>query len=168
MKQKITIVLLVLVSFLLQCTVFRWLEFNGIVPNVLVILVASMGLMEGKKCGLFTGFLAGFLVDLFFGEVLGFYALLYLYIGYISGLFRQLFYPKDIKLPLALVLLSDILFSFFSYVLLFLLRGRFHFGYYLLHICMPEMVYTIAVTFILYPFYLWVNTRMRTEEQRSA
>lgn len=168
MKQKIVIALLILFSFLLQSTVFHALAFNGIVPNILIILVVSFGLMEGTKCGLFTGFAAGLLVDIFYGEVIGFYALLYMYIGYMNGLFKRIFYPKDIKLPLALILFSDFLYGFVCYVLLFLLRGRFHFGYYMLHICVPEMVYTIVVTFALYPLFLWINNKLTPAEQRSA
>ena len=134
MKKVITAVLLILISFVLQCTVFRALAVQGIVPNILIILTACSGFMQGDRYGVFVGFFCGLLMDLFFFEIIGFYSLLYMYIGYMNGLFHNIFYPDDIKLPLIMITLSDLLYSMVVYVLLFLLRSRFDFGYYLLNI----------------------------------
>ena len=71
----------------MQCTVFRALAFGGIVPNLLIVLTASFGFMRGEKNGLLIGFFSGLLVDIFFGSVIGFYALVYMYIGYANGKF---------------------------------------------------------------------------------
>ena len=70
-------------------------------------------------------------MDIFYGNVLGFYALIYLYIGAANGVFRRVFYQNDIMLPLAFITASDFLYSFVVYMLLFLLRGRFDFVFYL-------------------------------------
>ena len=107
------------------------------------------------------------LADIFFGSVIGLYALIYMYIGYANGKFNMIFYPEDIKLPLALIFVSDMAYGFLSYILLFLMRGRFHFTYYLLHIILPEMVYTILVTLIFYPFLLWINKKLEYREQKE-
>ena len=52
-------------------------------------------------------------------------------------------------------------------MILFLMRGRFQISYYLVHIILPEAVYTILVTLILYPLILWLNKRMEASEKRS-
>lgn len=167
-KRLLITVILILICFLLQCTLFRALAFGRIVPNLLIVLTASFGFMRGEKSGLLIGFFCGLLVDIFFGSVIGFYALLYMYIGYMNGKFCVIFYPQDIKLPVALILGSDFLYGFICYVILFLLRGRFDFSYYLLHIILPEIVYTIVVTLALYPLILWINTRLEQGEKRSG
>jgi len=95
---------LIFICFLLQCTVFRGLAFGGIVPNLLIVLTASFGFMRGEKTGLLIGFFCGLLIDIFFGNTIGFYTLLYMYIGYMNGKFCTIFYPQDIKLPIALIL----------------------------------------------------------------
>ena len=159
---------MVLVCFLLQCTVFHALAFNGIIPNLMIVLTASIGVMGGRKRGLLTGFFSGLLLDVFFGATLGFYGLIYMYIGYINGCFRKIFYPEDIKLPLALIAASDLSGSMLTYFLLFLLRSRFAFGFYFVHIILPEIVYTMGVTLILYPLILKIDGRMAAKEQRSA
>ncbi len=160
--------ILILICFLLQCTVFRFLAFGGIVPNLMIVLTASFGFMRGEKTGLMIGFFCGILADIFFASVIGFYALLYMYIGYMNGKFATIFYPQDIKLPVALILCSDFTYGIICYVIMFLLRSRFDFVYYLLHIILPEIVYTIVVTLLLYPLILWINTRLERGELRSG
>lgn len=167
MKKVITAVLLILISFILQCTVFRALAVQGIVPNVLIILTACSGFMQGDRYGVFVGFFCGLLMDLFFFEIIGFYSLLYMYIGYMNGLFHNIFYPDDIKLPLIMITLSDLLYSMVVYVLLFLLRSRFDFGYYLLNIILPELVYTILVAVIIYPLLLLITDLFRRAEKKE-
>lgn len=168
MKRKIVVALMMLIFFLLQCTVFKSLAFGGIVPNLMIILTSSFGFMRGKKSGLLIGFFSGLLIDIFFGEVIGFYALIYMYIGYGNGIFHKIFYPEDIKLPIALISGSEIIYGFTNYFLLFLLRSRFHFPYYFVHIILPEIVYTIVITLILYPLILMINQKLEKSEQRSA
>ena len=96
----------------------------------MIVLTASYGFMRGEKSGLIVGFFCGLLADIFFGGLLGLYAMIYMYIGYLNGKFNRVFYPDDIRLPLVLILISDFVYGIISYMTLFLLRGRFHFSYY--------------------------------------
>lgn len=168
MKRLFVSVLLIISCFLLQTTVFQGLNFGGIVPNLLIILTASFGFMRGERTGLLFGFFCGLLVDIFFASVLGLNAMIYMYIGYANGKFHSIFYPEDIKLPLFLILVSDLAYGFIYYTILFLMRGRFQIGYYFLHIILPEMVYTILITLLLYPLILWINKKLENSEKRSA
>ena len=168
MKRLFVSVLLIISCFLLQTTVFQWLDFGGIVPNLLIILTASFGFMRGERPGLLFGVFCGLLNDIFFASVLGLNAMIYMYIGYANGKFHSIFYPEDIKLPLFLILISDLAYGFIYYTILFLMRGRFQIGYYFLHIILPEMVYTILITLLLYPLILWINKKLENSEKRSA
>ncbi len=168
MRRKVTVFIIITISYLLQVTLFEALSFASISPNLLIIVVSAFGFMRGKKEGLFVGFFCGLLLDLFSGSVLGFYALLYMYIGYLNGFFRKLFYPEDLKLPLLLIAGSDLGCNLCVYVILFLLRNRFQIQYYVLHIMLPELVYTMVVTIFLYPLILKVNERLELIEKRSA
>ncbi len=168
MKRGIISAIIIIVCFVLQSTVFRGIAFAGIVPNLLIVVTASYGFMRGSKTGLIIGFICGLLIDIFFGEAIGLYAMIYMYIGYLNGKFSGIFYPEDIKLPMVLILISDLLFGFFSYFLLFMMRGRFAFKFYFLNLILPEIVYTILVTLLLYPMILWVHNRLDAREKRSA
>lgn len=168
MLRKVIVTLFIIICFVLQCSVFDSLSFAGIVPNLMIILTSSFGFMRGEKEGLVIGFFCGLLNDIFFGSFLGFYALLLMYIGYINGKFSRIFYPEDIKLPLALIVISDLSYGIICYVLTFMLRGRFQFTYYFRHIILPEALYTIVVTLVLYPLILRVNERLEAREKRRA
>ena len=167
MRRFIVSFLLVISCFVLQSTVFKSIAFGGIIPKLMNVLTASFGFMRGEKAGILFGFFCGLLADIFFGSVIGLYAMIYMYIGYANGKFNMIFYPEDIKLPLALIFVSDMAYGLLSYIILFLMRGRFHFTYYLIHIILPEMVYTIVVTLIFYPFLLWINKKLEDREQKE-
>ena len=161
MLRKIIVAAFIMICFILQCSVFTSLAFAGIVPNLLIVLTSSL---RGEKEGLVIGFFCGLLNDIFFGGFLGFYALLMMYIGYLNGKFCKIFYPEDIKLPLALIVISDLSYGIICYVLTFMLRGRFHFSYYFTHIILPEVLYTILITLLLYPLILKVNEKLEKRE----
>ncbi|MCI9081192.1 MAG: rod shape-determining protein MreD [Lachnospiraceae bacterium] len=168
MRRKLTVFLIISVCFLLQCTLFQALAFASISPNLLIVATSAFGFMRGRKEGMWIGFFSGLLLDLFFGSVIGFNALVYAYIGYINGFFRKRFFPDDIKLPLILIAASDLSYNMLVYFFLFFLRGRFRFGYYFLHIMLPELVYTILVTIVLYFVILNINQKLESIEKRSA
>ena len=46
------------------------------------------------------GFFSGLLVDIFFGTYLGFFALIYMYLGYIVGKFHEVFFSQNIAIPI--------------------------------------------------------------------
>ncbi len=166
MLRKFVVAILVLIFFILQCSVFEAISFAGIVPNLLIILTSSFGFMRGENEGLVIGFFSGLLCDIFFGGYLGFYALIMMYIGYLNGKFCGLFYPEEIKLPIALIVTSDITYGIISYFLLFFLRGRFQFGFYLLNVILPEALYTIVVTLFFYPLVLKINGALELFERK--
>ena len=91
--------ILILVSIILQSTVCQMISIASIKPNLLIILTVSFGLMRGKKSGMLTGFFCGLLTDIFFNSIIGFNALIYLWVGYFSGYFYRIFYDDDIKTP---------------------------------------------------------------------
>lgn len=124
MKSKITLFFTILICFLLQSTVISRIAIGSITPNLILILCISMGLMRGRKSGMWTGFFCGFLVDMFYGSVFGFYALIYMYIGFLSGYAHRICYDDDVKVPIFLAGAGDILYGLAVYALQFLLRGR--------------------------------------------
>ena len=134
-------------------------------PNLLIVLTTSFGFMRGEKTGLIIGFFCGLMVDIFFSDVIGFYALVYMYIGYANGRFSRQFYPEDIKMPMLLITCSDFVYGFICYLFMFLLRGRLDLGYYIM---IPEVVYTLIITVFLYPVILKINYHLESKEKRSA
>lgn len=168
MRRRIVTGIIIIICFLLQTTVFQSLTFANIAPNLLMIVVSSFGFMRGRKSGMFVGFICGLLVDIFCGFYLGIYALIYMYVGFINGIFQKKFYPDDIKLPMLLIGSSDIAANLVVYFVMFLFRRRFDFLYYLKSIILPEFVYTMVITIFLYIILLKINQKLEASEKRRA
>lgn len=168
MKRKIITGCIILICFLLESTVFHKLTFASISPNLMIIVVSSFGFMRGQKTGMTVGFISGLLVDLFWGSMLGFHMLIFTVIGYLNGAFERLFYDDDIKLPIILIAGSEFIYGLIMYGCMYMLQGDFLFGNYLYHIILPELVYTILITLVLYQIILRINQKLDAEEQRSA
>ena len=117
---------------------------------------------------MFTGFLCGFLSDLMYGDILGFQALLYLTAGYLCGFCYRIFYDDDIKMPVVLIAGSDLAYGILMYAFQFLLRGRISFPYYLGRIIIPEVLYTMILTILIYRLLLRLNRLLEKGERRSV
>lgn len=168
MKRIIFYTVSILTLFICQGTLFRAIDFGDTVPNLLLIFTVSIALMRGEKTGLLIGFFAGLLLDIFTGNTVGFYALIYMYLGYGTGGFSMIFFQEDVKLPIIMILINDFLYGFLVYLFMFLLRGRTDLGYYMIKVILPEIIYTIVITLFLYPIILWINRKLENDEIRKA
>lgn len=168
MLRKFIMTVLVLIFYLLQCTLFKTWSLASVSPNLLLILTFTTGFMGGKKNGMYVGFISGMILDLFYGDVIGFNTLILLYIGYVNGLFNKMFYDEEITLPIILLVGSELSYSFIYYIFNFLLRGRLDMGYYFMHIMLPELAYTVVISVLVYRLLLRLNRRLDEFEKRSA
>lgn len=168
LKQILVTFLMIFVCYILQTTIFPSLALAGVVPNFLIILTTSFGLIRGSKYGMGVGVVCGLIVDFFSGSYLGIYLLIYLYMGFLSGCFKKLFYGDDLKLPLALIGANDIIYGILVYLIMFLPRKRFAFGYYLFNLIIPEAVYTILVSILVYYIILKINQWFEKDDKRSG
>lgn len=166
-KRIIFYILSVIICFLLQTSVFEFFQLADVMPNVLLILTVSMGFIRGKKEGIIIGFICGLLIDIFSGEVLGQYALVYLLFGYANGWFHAYFYEDDILLPVGLLAANSLIYSFVIFFFFFALRGRMEFLSYLGKVMIPEAVYTGIVALAIYKILLAIDVRISDGEKRS-
>lgn len=167
MKRFIITAFLVVTLFVLQGSIFSLYSTGETVPNLLLILTVSLGLMRGKKTGIIVGFFSGLLLDIFCGPVIGFFALVYMHTGYMAGFFNRMFYPEDIKMPMGIIALTDIIYGFVCYIFFALLDGKLDIVYYFTRKCIPECVYTTLVTIILYPLIMIINRHLEQSERKK-
>lgn len=167
MRRFIIQLVIILICFLLQTALFRYLDLANIVPNLLLIPTVSFGMMRGRKEGMLVGFFSGLLLDIFFGSVIGPYALLYMYLGYINGFFHRVYYMEDILLPMLMVGANDLVYNVIVYVVAYLLRNRLDIGFYVLHVILPEIIYTMIMTLILYKPLVKINRWLKRKEEGS-
>lgn len=165
MKRCITIGIIIIICFLCQTTVFHFMKLAGVVPNLLLIVTMSFGLMRGRREGLLVGFFSGLLVDMFFGSVMGAYALIYMTLGYVNGFFHRIYYVEDVLLPMLMITLNDFLYNISVYIIFFMLRNKLNFMDYLSDIILPEMMYTILITLFFYKLLVRINLRLKKTKE---
>ena len=166
-KRTVLYILVILACFILQTTVFQTLSIGSIVPNLLLIATISFGFIRGKITGIWTGFFCGILKDLFYGNLLGFYALVYLCIGYGAGCCTKIFYDEEIRVPMFLVAAGDLIYGLAVYGFQFLMRGRIEIFFYLRRIIIPEAIYTVLITVILYKLLFILNKKLTELEMKE-
>jgi len=160
MKRTIILAVTVLLTALLQTTFCDFLSVASIKPNLPVILTASFALMCGRRSAALIGFCTGMALDLISAGTPGFYALIYTWVGYLTGYSYRIFYDDDIKTPLLLIGGADLMYGLYQYVSTFLIRGRIHFFFYLGRIMLPEMIYTIILAVPLYQLLYRMNRKL--------
>ncbi|MCD8053223.1 MAG: rod shape-determining protein MreD [Lachnospiraceae bacterium] len=168
MKRLLFYIATVLLAFLIQNNILAVSPLIEATPNLLLIVTFSFGFIRGKKEGMLLGFFCGLLMDICYGEIIGYYALLYLVIGYVNGTLGQLFYTEFLNMPLLLCILSDLIYNLYIYIFGFLLHGRLNLPVYVANVILPEVVYTAILTLVLYKLFLRLNTRLEELEKRSA
>jgi rod shape-determining protein MreD len=83
------IALIVVITIVLQISFFSYLTLFGTTPNVVPLMVVSLGLLGGVMVGAVCGFGAGLLLDSALLQTLGVSSLVLLGAGYMAGRFRE-------------------------------------------------------------------------------
>ena len=160
--------LLILGAFIIQTSVFPLVTFFSSVPNLLLILTFSFGFIYGSMTGMICGLFAGLLMDLFYTGPFGFYSLIFVCCGYVNGIFTRYYYDDFITLPLLLCGANEIIYNLYIFVFRFFMRGKFDLLYYMLRIVLPELVFSLIVTLIVYRVFLKVGKKLDDMEQRRG
>lgn len=166
MKRIIWNVLLMIVAFTIQNCIFPLIPFLSASPNLLLILTFSFGFIHGREAGMYYGLFAGILLDLFYSGPFGFYTLLFANIGYFNGICTKYYYEDYITLPLILSLVNELVYNCYIYVFRFLIRNRLDFFYYAREIIIPETIFTVVTTLLIYRFFLFTSRRLEEMENR--
>lgn len=161
MKKGLTYGILIVVFFLLQCSFFSQFSLADVVPNLLIILTASVAIINGSLEGCLVGFFSGLLMDAVFGPYLGMYALGYLICGYLTGIGNRVFYKEDITFPILMIAAADLFYGFYMYVFGFMIRGRLNILFYIRRIILPETVYTVIIAIFLYRLILTISEHQK-------
>jgi rod shape-determining protein MreD len=85
------LVLMCLLALLLQTSLFDAFAWDGVVPDLVLLVVVAAGLVEGGQLAMILGFVAGLLLDLAppADHLAGRWALALLVVGYVAGRVRQ-------------------------------------------------------------------------------
>ncbi len=157
---------LLVIIHILESTLFQYIRIGGIGPNFMIMLIVSFALLRGSKEGMAIGGVAGLLYDISFGLHIGPTLLSYMFIGFVCGKFNKNFYRENFIIPFICTLVSSLFYSMIN-ILSFVLRGQLHFGYFIKAIVIPELIYTITLSLIVYQIAYLINERIEKSEHYS-
>jgi rod shape-determining protein MreD len=89
LPRRLLLALLVVLAVVLQTTVVARLPLPGAAPDLVLVVVVTVGLLEGSRTGMLTGFAAGLLADLSGDAELGRLALVHVAVGHLAGLLQD-------------------------------------------------------------------------------
>lgn len=169
MLRNIITACFIFILFIVQTTFHDVISIGDIAPNLMIVLVCCVGFIQGKKTGMFVGVICGLLIDIFYGYsgIIGMTGLLYMYIGYVNGLFNEIFFTDDICIPVILTMFSDISYNFLYYCITFLLRGHLNIISYFGSVMFPEMIYTGFVAVFAFRLLKVISMKLEKYERRG-
>ena len=142
-KRYLSIILMLIVGFVLQTTIFGYLELANVRPNILIVITAASGFMFGRRYGMLAGGISGLLMDLMYSDIIGISILIYVFIGYVDGIIKQFYFKDDLSIPLTLIGISDLTYGILFYIMSFMLRGRLGLLTYLKKVKKPAINLTV-------------------------
>lgn len=168
MKRYGSMFLFIIIIYFIQLNIFPQISVITVSPNLLLILVVGYGLIFGKKAGMISGLMAGLLMDIMFAHTIGYYTVPYMYIGFFNGILNAYFNYDNFIIPSICCAVSELFINFYIFVFSFALRNRLHLGFYLEHIIVPEMIYTVVISLILFRLQAYVNQKVMIWEKRRG
>lgn len=149
-----------MLAFLLQTCLFPLLDFLWAFPNLLLIVTFSYGLSYGTSTGIICGVFAGLMMDLFYPEPFGLFILIYSYLGFFSGMFKDEYRTDSLMLPLVICFICDLMYDIAMVLYRLLMVGSADLKFTIRNVVFPEMFFTLLVTIIVYRILLEANKKL--------
>ena len=155
------------VALVLQVSLFPHLAWQGVVPNLCLLVVVAAALTRGAQFAAVLGFLTGVVLDLAppADHVAGRWALALVVVGYVAGRMRQEVKPTAVAVVSTVAASSFIGTSIFALSGLILGDGAVEFGE-LLQVILVAVIWDVLLTpFVLPPVMTLFN---RLEPERAT
>jgi rod shape-determining protein MreD len=91
LRVAVRLALLIFLAAILQVSFFSQITLLGAAPEVMPVVVVSIGLLGGAVAGASCGFAAGLLLDVLMLQTLGVSSLVLLTTGWLAGRYRESF-----------------------------------------------------------------------------
>ena len=105
MMRYVLITLMFAFSLILPGTVFHFLSWSGVKPDLLMLLTIYMAIHHRRPASLLWGVGAGLLEDLYFGRYIGMYALTLFIVAFAANWLTQRWYRDNFILTTFMVFL---------------------------------------------------------------
>lgn len=160
----ITYTIEILAFFIVQQTPGLIPNILGERPMLLLPILVTIAIFEGEMAGLFFGLIIGILSDVGLWDIIGFYAIIFMVMGYFISILATNFFKANLITALIVasitILISYLLYYIFAYVLKFYDAA----GYAFVRHFLLRMLYTLMVTPVFYFFNKAIALQLRRKD----
>ena len=165
MRRFLPTVAAIIGAAILQAGLAPYLPIGGVVPNVMLLVVVTLALVEGPAAGATSGFVAGLLFDLLGSGPVGPMVLVLTLTGYLAGLMHEKMFAEGWLLPLTVLAIVSLGAEISYGLILDLLGVGGPFWITFVMKMLPGAVYNTALALLVYPWlarFLRVDRPMNT------
>ena len=157
----------VLVALVLQVTVFPYVAWHGIVPNLVMLVVVAAALTRGAQFAAVLGFAAGVVLDLAppADHVAGQWALALVLVGYLAGRVQQEVRPSAIGVVATVAASSFVGTSVFALLGMLLGEARLDVPG-LLGVILVAVIWDVLLTPFVLPPLMGMFRRLEPQRER--
>ncbi len=142
----------IFVAALLQVGLAPQMAIGGVVPNLLLLVTISLGLVEGSLAGAVGGFAAGFIFDLLGTNPIGAMALMLAVVGHLAGSLQEHMFAEGWRLPVTVVFVASFLAGLGYWIVLWVHpEMEPGFGTAIVHVILPGALYNGALALLIFP-----------------
>lgn len=165
---KIIVLTLLLVFFsLLQTTFFTRFKILGSVPDLILPMVVAVAISEKEKWAAVFGLISAVVIEALVGSSLVLLPLLYVIVGYVTGLLCIHFFRGSFAVRLAFTVATSLLRSVVTFIVVISTVGGADLGSAMTKAALPELL--VNIIFAVIPHFLvYILLRAVNKTRRQA
>lgn len=168
MRGKVILyVLLIFIFVTTQVTFLNFIDIFGVRPNLVIILIVSISLLEGRIHGAVVGFFAGLCVDAVVGIALGYHALVGMLLGLALGNINKRFFKENIMVMIICTLISTFLFESAIILISRIFGYAMDFIQAIQEVVLPEAIINAVLGAVIFFFIVRINRKMANSEGKN-
>lgn len=149
MKAAVYTVLAILLT-ILQTTFVKYITIFGVKPNLMLIFVICIALVEGAEKGAIIGFFCGVFVDLLGAGPFGYNTLSFLYLALLCGTLRKTFFVGNHLIASIFTMIASAIYGLVYYIFFIYFWQDTSFLLTFFTRLLPECIYNGILAFLLY------------------
>lgn len=166
-RKTIVFAIYILCIALLQSTFIDYIKIYNIKPNLFIIFIVSIALLRGNVEGATVGFFAGLVQDFASGRIIGLYAILGVYTGFIMGSFNKRLYRENVLVSIFFTFIATLVYELAIYLTTVLSGISSDIFYAVQMIILPEAIYNGVMSIPVYILSIRLNYRLDDMEKSS-
>lgn len=146
-KSFISSIIIIICTILIESSILSNISILPAVPDMVLIAVLYLGIINGKMFGILTGFISGLFIDFISGAPFGFNCMFRTLIGYLAGITGKHINYKGFLLPAFVGLLST-----FTKIFLIWIISLFYTSIIPYNILSLSFLFELVINTLICPF----------------